>query len=185
MNRIGNIVENFQVEDFGEAKIRYPSMKDAEEMTEYLNTLVEEKAEIARQEKISVEEEMEWLLDHLKGVMKKKQVGLVVDVDDKIMGHGYVKKKEEAMSHVGKLALGLRKEIRGKGVGSKLMGSLLQEAEEKLDVEIITLGVFHTNRVARNLYKKFGFEKTGELEDGIKQYGEYKNLIRMKKDLRK
>lgn len=48
----------------------------------------------------------------------------------------------------------------------------------------MTLEVFNTNKVARNLYEKFDFKETGRLKDGVKHSGRYKDLIRMKKDLR-
>lgn len=184
MSPAGKVVEEFQVDGLGEVKLRYPTINDAEDMREYLNSMVEEKANISRQEKVSLDEELDWLSDNIKEFEKGKQVDLVVDVDGKVMGHGGIKKKKRALSHIGELGLGLRREIRGKGIGSKLMEVLLREAEEKLDVEIITLGVLHTNKVARNLYEKFGFEEVGRLNDGIKHYGEYKDLINMKKDLR-
>lgn len=184
MSQPGDIIEEFRVDELGEVRLRYPTMNDAEDLKEYINSMVEEKADISRQEKVGLEEEIDWLSDNLEEVRKENRIDLVVEVEGKIMGHGQIAKKERAQSHIGKLGLGLREEIREKGIGSKLLENLIQEAENKLDVEIITLGVFGTNKLARNLYEKFGFKEFGKLEDGVKHFGKYKDLVRMKKDLR-
>ncbi len=112
MNQVGNVVKDFQAGDLGKVSLRYPSMKDAREMKEYLNSMVEEGVEIASHEKVSREEEIDWLSNHLKEIMKGKQVGLVVDIDGNVMGHVLLLRKKKP--RVGKLALGLRKEVRGK-----------------------------------------------------------------------
>lgn len=184
MSQAGKTVENFFVDELGEVELRYPTMNDVKDMKRYLNSMVEEKADISRQEKVSLEEESDWLSENISEFKKGNRVDLVVDVDGRVMGHGGIKKKKQALSHIGELGLGLRREVREMGVGSKLMECLLREAKEELDIEIVTLGVLHTNSRARKLYEKFGFKEVGRLKDGIKHYGEYKDLISMKKDLR-
>lgn len=109
-----NIVKVFQVDDLGEVKLRYPSIKDARGMKKHFNSMVEEGAEITDQVKVNMNEEIDYLSNHLKEIMKGNQVGLVVDFDGNILGYGFVTKKEKAMSHVGKLAIGLKKDAREK-----------------------------------------------------------------------
>ena len=178
------VVLEFCDETLGTVVFRYPFMGDASGMRDYKNSLVDEKAEIGRQERVNLEEVIDSLSDHIKEIKKENRIGLVVEIGGEIMGHGKITKKRQASSHVGKLSIGLREEARGHGVGSKLMESLISEARKELDIELVTLGVFDTNEKARNLYRNYGFEEIGRLEDGIKQDKRYKDLIRMKKDLR-
>ncbi len=54
-------------------------------------------------------------------------------------------------------AMGISKEMRGKGAGSWSMEKLIQEARERGDCEMV-LEVIETNEPAVRLYKKFGFQ---------------------------
>ena len=54
-------------------------------------------------------------------------------------------------------AMGITKEMRGKGAGSWFMGRLIQDARECNDREMV-LEVIETNEPAVRLYKKFGFQ---------------------------
>lgn len=51
----------------------------------------------------------------------------------------------------------LSKEVRGKGIGSKLMKKVLEEMRNK-KVKKIVLDVSKKNKKAQKFYKKFGFE---------------------------
>lgn len=169
--------------ELGEARIRYPLMSDASDLRDLICSLVDEDAEICRCEKLSLEEEIDWLSSQLKKIINNKSVALVVDIEGDVLGHGSVESKDGAMSHVGKLSIGLRKEARGYGLGDKLIKNLIKESETKLDLEIITLGVFSSNTAAKKLYEKNGFREYGRIKNGVKHNGRYKDLIRMKKDL--
>ena len=52
------------------------------------------------------------------------------------------------------------------------------------ELRIITLGVFATNDIAMNMYKKFGFVEFGRLPEGVLHRGNYIDHIYMYKRVR-
>ncbi len=58
------------------------------------------------------------------------------------------------------VAVGVRSEYRGKGIGELLVISAIEQAVER-DARLVTLEVRVSNSVARNLYQKFGMTEKG------------------------
>lgn len=58
------------------------------------------------------------------------------------------------------VAVGVRSEHRGKGIGELLLISAIEQALER-DARMVTLEVRVSNNVARNLYEKFGMTEKG------------------------
>ena len=58
------------------------------------------------------------------------------------------------------VAVGVRSEYRGKGIGELLLISAIEQAVE-LDARLVTLEVRASNTVALNLYQKFGLTEKG------------------------
>lgn len=75
-------------------------------------------------------------------------------------------------SHRREIAISVRKDYWGKGIGSGLM-NLLIDFCKKSGAESIELEVRSDNERAIGLYKKFGFEKIGTNERYFKINGEY------------
>ncbi|MCL4346310.1 MAG: GNAT family N-acetyltransferase [Candidatus Thermoplasmatota archaeon] len=84
-------------------------------------------------------------------------------------------REEEA--HVGVLGIALIPEIRGMGIGEKMMSRTLNEA--RLRYKIIVLDVFTVNKAARKLYSKMGFKTIGVLPKALKRGGRYYDEERM------
>ncbi len=180
----GNIVDRIQIDGIGEVLIRYPEMDDAEDLLDYTNSVIDEGV-LALDEEKDMDWEVESLADTLKDIERGQSIALVVEVGGEVMGMGNISKDSGALSHTGELGFGLKEEIRGRGIGTELMRILLREAVERLDLEIVKLEVYRTNEPALSLYKKVGFEKVGTIEDGGFQNGNYKDVVIMKKDLRR
>ena len=70
-------------------------------------------------------------------------------------------------------------QMRGQGLGPKIIKKLLKKAFEDLGLHRIELGVFAFNKSAIKSYKKIGFIKEGEKRDFRKLNGEYYNLWQM------
>ena len=83
--------------------------------------------------------------------------------------------------HVGELGILVRRDMRGKGVGSALLERSLAEARAKF--EIIYLSVFSNNVRARKLYERFGFTLCGQLPRFVKRGNQYFDGERMFLDL--
>jgi L-phenylalanine/L-methionine N-acetyltransferase len=63
--------------------------------------------------------------------------------------------------HVGDIGMAVRDDWQGKGVGSALMGAVIDLADQWLNLSRIELDVFTDNPAAIGLYKKYGFEIEG------------------------
>jgi len=79
--------------------------------------------------------------------------------DEKILGFGYINRTGEIARLAG---MGLVKEARGQGVGSELLGSLVDQSRGRGE-RLVTLEVFEQNPPAVALYRRFGFRETGRL----------------------
>jgi putative acetyltransferase len=65
------------------------------------------------------------------------------------------------MRHVGSIGMAVRDDWQGKGVGTALMRSALDLADNWLNLTRIELRVYVDNPAALALYKRFGFEIEG------------------------
>ena len=177
------IVEKFKIND-KKVVFRYPIAKEnIADLLALINSLIEERAMISLQKKVTPNEEKAWLINNLKEIKKKEKVLFLVEVDGKIMGNAEVKTGKDATKHVGNLGILLRKEIRGQGIGKKLLKTIIREAEKALKVKIITLSVFSTNKVAKGVYRKVGFKEVGKIKKGINHYGKFLDDVVMAKYL--
>ena len=89
----------------------------------------------------------------------------------------------EGMKHVGVLGMGILREFRGKGLGSKLLEKALNHAKTVNGIEKVELEVFKSNAVAIRLYERFGFVIEGERVKGRKLDGIYDNILLMGKEI--
>ena len=78
----------------------------------------------------------------------------------------------ERFAHRREIAISVRKDYWGKGIGSGLM-NLLMDFCRKNGAESVELEVRSDNERAIALYKKFGFEKVGRNEKFFKINGEF------------
>ena len=80
-------------------------------------------------------------------------------------------------AHVGELGILVRREMRGKGVGTALLERVLAESRAKF--EVVYLSVFSFNAPAQRLYERFGFRVCGHLPRAVKRGNQYFDLVRM------
>jgi ribosomal protein S18 acetylase RimI-like enzyme len=76
--------------------------------------------------------------------------------------------------------MGLLPAYRGKGLGGKLLSSVLEHAK-KFGLEKVELHVYTTNQPAIALYKKFGFQQEGLIQKYRKLDGKYFDCLAMGK----
>lgn len=75
-------------------------------------------------------------------------------------------------AHRREIAISVRKDYWGKGIGTGIMNVLMDFAR-KSGAEVLELEVRSDNEAAISLYKKFGFEKIGTNERYFKIGGEF------------
>jgi len=121
-----------------------------------------------------------WSVNALRYEVDNKESILKVAVqDDKIIGYVCIRTLLD-ITHVMKLSV--HPEHRANGVGSALLiYSLKQLRVNKPDVNSVTLEVRESNSAATNLYKNFGFRKTGSRRNYYKNPSE--NGIIMQLDI--
>ena len=101
-------------------------------------------------------------------------VMLVAFDEGELIGTGAVSvvSARERFAHRREIAISVRKDYWGKGIGSGLM-NLLIDFCKKTGAESVELEVRSDNERAIALYKKFGFEKVGRNEKFFKINGEF------------
>jgi len=98
----------------------------------------------------------------------------VAMIDDEIVGNlGFTINPNPRRRHVASLGMGVKDNHAGSGVGSALLETVIDLADNWLNLKRIELTVFVDNEPAINLYKKFGFKVEGEAEAFAFRNGEY------------
>ncbi|MFA5714680.1 MAG: GNAT family protein [Candidatus Paceibacterota bacterium] len=158
--------------------IRSPKISDVDSLLEMINSLVEERAMITIQKKITLEQERKYL----KGIIKDKEsIHLFLIINGEVMGNARITKHENIKSHIGEIGISLKKEGRGLGLGEKLFKRVMEIGIKKFKLKIVILYVFAKNKIALSLYKKMGFKKVGTIKGGVKHYEKYDDYVMMVK----
>lgn len=98
----------------------------------------------------------------------------VAEVDGEIVGNlGFVVEANPRRRHVGTFGVGVKDAMQGKGVGSALINTVLDLADNWLNIRRIELTVYSDNEAAVALYKKMGFVIEGESKDFAFRNGRY------------
>ena len=172
----------FTAKDGKKVVLRSVKWEDLDDLIEFINSLVEEGADILRSSKVTRSEEAEWLGNRLACVDKGELIDAVAEVDGTVIANSEVDKRSDIMSHVGVLGIGIKQGYRGIGVGTQLMKTLIDESK-KAGLKILVLDHFATNKTARQLYEKMGFKEAGKIPKGIYKNGNYIDLVRMTLEL--
>ena len=87
-------------------------------------------------------------------------------------------KDRPVYAHAGVLGMGLLPPFRGRGVGTRLMTTVLAAAR-RARLRRVELTVRETNTPAIALYAKMGFEVEGRFRDAVEVDGVYENVLGM------
>jgi len=129
----------------------------------------------------SVEDEAAWFDQQARRAAAGEVIYLVAEVDGHAVGtctigrFGPTGASEQA--HVGELGILVGRAMRGRGVGTALLGAALAEARSRF--EVVYLTVFSVNERARRLYERFGFTVCGHLPRMAKRGDRYFDMERM------
>ena len=86
--------------------------------------------------------------------------------------------KREGLTHCGTLGMGVHKDHRRRGIGTRLMERTIEEAKFR-GIERVELEVYASNTPAINLYEKRGFVREGVKVKARKLDGVYDDIIVM------
>jgi RimJ/RimL family protein N-acetyltransferase len=163
--------------------IRTAVPDDAQALLEYVHVIfVEDLYNVTTLDefKKTVEEERKWLKAHYD---EPAHIALVAEVNGSLVGFlGFENGSRKRLAHQGTLHMSVQPQFRGKGIGTALLQSLIDWAEENPTIEKLCLVVFATNKPAIGLYKKLGFLEEGHRVRQVKiADGKYVDVILMYK----
>jgi len=107
-------------------------------------------------------------------------------LDGDLIGHIDLRGRAEPFtSHRCLLGMGVRRDVRGRGLGSRMLEYALGWAENQPTLDWVDLDVISTNSGAVLLYQRMGFASVGRLEDLFRIDGQELDSIMMSKRLRR
>jgi len=180
--KTGKIIRRFKARDGREVVLRTPRWEDLDDLLGFINSLVEEGADIARKEKVTRQQEAEWLGRRLAHLDSDYLFALVAEVDGKVVANSELGRKGGYSEHVGEIGIGIREGYRDIGIGTEMLKTLIAHAEE-IGLKLVTLCVFSTNERAIHVYRKVGFEETGRIPNYIFKDGRYIDHIIMSREM--
>jgi len=147
-----------------------------------INSLVDEDANIFTDEKVTREEEADWLGRKLALLERDEELVLFAEVDGRVIASSSLKKNKGMTSHTGDVGIIIRKGYRNVGIGTEMLKTLISQAM-KIGLKMLYLGVFSTNKLAYHVYEKVGFRETGRRPKSIFKNGKYIDDVIMAKEL--
>ncbi len=158
--------------------LRTPSMKDINGLVDYMNSLVDENADILLGKKISAKEEKLWLTDIMKRTKKGTYLYIIADRGGEIAGTANFARGIHRQAHVAGFGVSVNKKFRKLGIGGLLAKEIFKRARRS-GVRTITLGVLPRNKIAIRMYRKMGFKKYGLLPHALRTGHGYTDEILM------
>ena len=180
--RAGTLIRKFRAKDGREVTLRAPKWDDLDDMLEFINSLVDEGADILMDTKQTREQEVNWLARRLTRLEKDEITVVAAEMEGRFVGQVEVTPQSTCSKHVGVLGIALKDGYREIGIGTELM----KEAEtqsRRLGLEILNLEVFATNKRAKHVYEKVGYREVGAWPKAIKRKGVYIDSVLMSKEL--
>jgi RimJ/RimL family protein N-acetyltransferase len=170
--QLGRVFRKFHAKNGQEVILRTPRLEDLDELMKLINSLVDEKAEIGRTEKVTREKEAEWLPKMLANLEKDELFFLVAEVDKGLVASSDIHILSGDEKHVGVLGIVVKNGFRSLGIGTEMMKILVEQATS-LGLKVLTLYVFATNKRAVHVYEKVGFVETGKIPRKHFREGQY------------
>jgi RimJ/RimL family protein N-acetyltransferase len=162
--------------------LRAPKWEDLDDLLELINSLVEDKADVVRTEKVSREEEIDWLSGVLRRLEKEEEAYVAAEVDGHVIANSEIRRGGGHEKHVGGIGIAIKKGFRDIGIGTEIMKALVDQGRA-WGLKVLTLNVFATNKRAFHVYEKVGFVQTGRIPKKFFKDGEYIDEIIMTKML--
>jgi len=146
-------------------EISKEDLKNVKKFKDFINSLVEEQALIQMNKKVGLKEEVLWLKEKLKQIKKKREVALIAEDKDKIVGNTQIRLNWGRHEHIGDFGTSIRNGYRRIGLGTYLTKEMIKLAKKGLKPrpKIIRLSAYSINKPAIALYKKLGFKEVARI----------------------
>jgi len=155
--------------------IREARMKDVKGYHACLASVALERKHIGFVEAPPLRDSRKWM----KTALDARNPFLVLTKGSTIVGWCDVGRRErEGFRHTAELGMGLRAEVRGSGLGSRLLKRTIALCRQR-GIEKLELQVYASNAPARGIYEKFGFDVEGRRVRARKLDGRYDDIVLM------
>lgn len=163
--------------------IRSPEPDDAVQLIAFVHSVLAESPflglepdEFDRTE----DQERQWIQEHIDGPGK---LVVLAEIPGEVIGClGFENGSCRRVAHRGILAISVRENWRGQGIGTVMLQELIDWAEANPLIEKVGLSVFATNVDAIRLYKRLGFVEEGcqprEIKLGTGEYTDHVLMYR-------
>ncbi len=150
-------------------KVSKNDLNNVKKFQDHINSLILEEAKILMKNKVSLKGEKEYLERKIKSIKKHKEVFLIAEHNNNIVGTADVILGRERNDHIAEFGIVIKQGYRGIGLGKYLMKEVLKEAEKELKPKpkIFKLLVYPNNKPGINLYKKMGFKMVAKIPKQI------------------
>jgi RimJ/RimL family protein N-acetyltransferase len=157
-------------------EIVYTNERYAESYNKLVDEVARERKYLSTVSGFSLESS-KWYVDHMR---KNNFPQYFLVLDQTVIGWCDIKPKDiPEFSHVGVLGIGIAKQYRGNGYGTKLLRTTMEHAKSVCHLEKVELTVFESNENAIKLYQAMGFTIEGKRMKSRKIDGKYDNEIEM------
>lgn len=178
--RPGHVYKHFKTANGTKVTLRAVKPEDLDPLLSFINRLVNEKRQdkgsllySGFDDKVKRIEEKEWLAETLEGIRRSNLISVLAEIDGKIIANGEVTRgRYDETRHHGHLGLTMISEFRGKGIGRKVIGTLVKESRRaglrSLEVEFLA-----STKNAQRAYNREGFRPAGVIPGKIFRRGKY------------
>ncbi len=109
----------------------------------------------------------------------------VAEVDGKVVGNiGFEHSQRPRTAHCGSFGIGVHDDYHNLGIGSKMIETVLELADNWLQIKRVQIEVNCDNEGAIACYKKFGFEIEGQAKSSVFRCGNYIDTYYMARVIR-
>jgi len=158
--------------------IREANEEDGKQIESLVNSVASEKIYI-----VSDHSRKDWDVA-IKEIKSRKSLIIVAQIDGRIVGMAHLAKgRFKKNRHVGFLGISILKGYRRMGIGTAMMEYMIDWTKQQEGLEKISLTVFSTNKIAIDLYSKFGFKIEGVNKKQYRIEGKYIDDLLMAKFL--
>jgi len=158
-------------------KIRKAELKDIEQIRSIYNKAILKTIATFDIEKKDLTEMKKWFKSH-----GPKNPIIVAEIGKEIVGWASLSSYSTrcAYSDTAELSLYVKKEYQGKGIGNKLMRTIIEEGE-KAGLHTIISRIADGNKISVKLHEKYGFFYVGVLKEVGKKFGKIIDVHLMEK----
>ena len=159
------------------ARIRPAIEEDSEAIAEIYNQGIEDRIATFETEERTADERRRWLSQH-----DGRHPVLVAEEGGEVAAWVSLSAYSQRPCYggVGEFSIYVRRDLRGKGLGTKLIKSMIEEADS-LGYWKITSRIFTFNEASRRLCSKMGFREVGILEKHGKLDGEWIDVVEVER----